>query len=66
MRWLVLCALALATAIAGAQGFPERPIRIIVPLPPGGSPDTIARVEALPHATTGGVGMHLGEVLPAL
>ena len=44
MRWLVLCALALATTVTGAQGFPDRPIRIIVPLPPGGSPDTIARV----------------------
>jgi len=44
VRWLAFCALALATAFAGAQGFPDRPIRIIVPLPPGGSPDTIARV----------------------
>jgi len=44
MRWLILCALAIATSLAGAQGFPERPVRIIVPLPPGGSPDTIARV----------------------
>ena len=35
---------ALASFIAAAQGFPERPIKIIVPLPPGGSPDTIARV----------------------
>ena len=37
-------ALALASFVAAAQGFPERPVRIIVPLPPGGSPDTIARV----------------------
>jgi tripartite-type tricarboxylate transporter receptor subunit TctC len=37
-------ALALASFVAAAQGFPDRPIRIIVPLPPGGSPDTIARV----------------------
>src|SRR5712691_10187437 len=36
--------LALICSLAGAQTFPERPIRIIVPLPPGGSPDTIARV----------------------
>ena len=44
MRWLALCALVLAAPLASAQGFPERPVRIIVPLPPGGSPDTIARV----------------------
>jgi len=34
---------ALLSSVAFAQGFPERPIRIVVPLPPGGSPDTIAR-----------------------
>jgi tripartite-type tricarboxylate transporter receptor subunit TctC len=44
VKWLVLCALALAVSTARAQSFPDRPIRIIVPLPPGGSPDTIARV----------------------
>jgi tripartite-type tricarboxylate transporter receptor subunit TctC len=44
VKWLVLCALALAVSTASAQSFPDRPIRIIVPLPPGGSPDTIARV----------------------
>lgn len=37
-------ALAAASFVAAAQSFPDRPIRIIVPLPPGGSPDTIARV----------------------
>ena len=37
-------ALVLVSSIAAAQGFPDRPVRIIVPLPPGGSPDTIARV----------------------
>jgi tripartite-type tricarboxylate transporter receptor subunit TctC len=43
-RWIAFGALALAASVAGAQGFPERPVKIIVPLPPGGSPDTIARV----------------------
>src|SRR5258708_6889459 len=42
-RWIVYAALAVTASIAAAQGFPERPIRIIVPLTPGGSPDTIAR-----------------------
>ncbi len=40
-RWLALAALACLPLIAAA--FPERPVKIIVPLPPGGSPDTIAR-----------------------
>ena len=43
-RFAALMALAAATFVAAAQSFPDRPIRIIVPLPPGGSPDTIARV----------------------
>jgi tripartite-type tricarboxylate transporter receptor subunit TctC len=43
-RWLVAAALAFAAPLATAQAFPERPVRLIVPLPPGGSPDTIARV----------------------
>src|SRR5574341_104418 len=31
---------------AGPAGYPSRPVRFIVPLPPGGSPDTIARTIA--------------------
>jgi len=45
-RWLAIAALAAAQAAAHAQGFPERPVRIIVPLTQGGSPDTIARTIA--------------------
>jgi len=45
-RSLLLGCFALLSTLACAQGFPERPVRIIVPLPPGGSPDTIARTVA--------------------
>src|SRR3954466_2601029 len=42
-RWLACALLFLYSLIGLAQGFPERPVKIIVPLTPGGSPDTIAR-----------------------
>ncbi|HET7672295.1 MAG TPA: tripartite tricarboxylate transporter substrate binding protein [Burkholderiales bacterium] len=45
-RWLIAAFAALVSSFAAAQGFPDRPIKIIVPLPPGGSPDTIARTLA--------------------
>jgi tripartite-type tricarboxylate transporter receptor subunit TctC len=45
-RWLLAGFIALFPAFAAAQGFPERPVRIVVPLTPGGSPDTIARAIA--------------------
>ena len=43
--WLAGALVALLPLVALAQ-FPDRPIRIVVPLPPGGSPDTIARTLA--------------------
>jgi tripartite-type tricarboxylate transporter receptor subunit TctC len=46
MKLAIAGLLALLSTIAAAQSFPERPVRIIVPLPPGGSPDTIARTLA--------------------
>jgi tripartite-type tricarboxylate transporter receptor subunit TctC len=45
-QWLLTGLVALYSAFAAAQGFPERPVKIIVPLTPGGSPDTIARALA--------------------
>jgi tripartite-type tricarboxylate transporter receptor subunit TctC len=45
-KWLLTGLVGLYSAFAAAQGFPERPVKIIVPLTPGGSPDTIARALA--------------------
>src|SRR5689334_20401642 len=45
-RFLLLgCGLAFAVA-AAAQQYPQRPVRVIVPLTPGGGVDTIARIIA--------------------
>jgi tripartite-type tricarboxylate transporter receptor subunit TctC len=43
----ILCALAalLMAGLAHAQ-YPAKPIRIIIPIPPGGAPDIVARVVA--------------------
>jgi tripartite-type tricarboxylate transporter receptor subunit TctC len=38
-----IAALLSMTAVVAAQGYPNRPIRVIVTFPPGGSTDTLAR-----------------------
>jgi tripartite-type tricarboxylate transporter receptor subunit TctC len=37
-------ALSLLTAVAVAQDYPAKPVRVVVPWPPGGSNDVVARV----------------------
>jgi tripartite-type tricarboxylate transporter receptor subunit TctC len=44
-RFVALAALAVST-VASAQGFPSRTLRVIVPQPPGGGFDLVARVLA--------------------
>lgn len=59
-RLVRFCALPLAAAllaagaqVARAQGYPERPINLVVPYPPGGTADLLARA----------IGQKLGERL---
>jgi tripartite-type tricarboxylate transporter receptor subunit TctC len=40
--------LLVMAGVAGAQKFPERPIRVIVPLPPGSSSDFLSRTLSVP------------------
>ena len=45
-KWLALAAWALAVGGAGAQDFPTRPVKILVPQTPGGASDALARIVA--------------------
>jgi tripartite-type tricarboxylate transporter receptor subunit TctC len=47
-RWasFIAAALALAGSPAGAEDYPNRTITLVVPLPPGGTNDTLARAVA--------------------
>ena len=40
----LFCALLAASGLARAQDFPQKPIRFIVPFPPGGATDALARL----------------------
>src|SRR5512147_2557326 len=44
IKALALGALSLCPAVALAQAYPSKPIRLIVPFPPGGGVDFIGRI----------------------
>lgn len=48
---LFACA-AMAGPLVLAQSYPDRPVRIIIPFPPGGATDTLARVVSLKMGKT--------------
>ena len=74
MRALLLATL-LAAGAAAAQDFPQRPIRMVIPFPAGGSIDVIGRAIAQPWSAAlgqqividnrGGAGGTLGSELVA-
>lgn len=46
--FLLSCAIGITTAQAQSAAYPERSVRVVIPFPPGGPPDILARALAEP------------------
>ncbi len=44
--WIMLGGIAMLSGAAAGAGFPERPIRVLLPFPAGGNVDIMARTVA--------------------
>src|SRR4029077_13525367 len=46
LRFVLLAAILALPALAFSQGYPSKPVRVIVTFPPGSTPDIVARTLA--------------------
>ena len=60
-KTLTALAFTVASSLAAAQAFPSKPITLIVPFPPGGSSDVLARSLSTPAVAGPGPAGHRGE-----
>jgi len=44
LRLLIAVVFSLASTVASAQPYPNRPVRVVVPYPAGGAVDALARI----------------------
>jgi tripartite-type tricarboxylate transporter receptor subunit TctC len=54
MRWAYLVVALMVATLVFAQNYPMKPVRLIVPFPPGGSTETLARLLSVKLAETWG------------